>query len=277
MAKNSSEVTAELEASTAVAKAQSTALAAEAPIDLFADAGMGLENVDAQSVAIPFLAVLQGLSPQIETVNGAKPGLIINTVTNELCSELEIIPCGFQRKFLKWKPRAQGGGFKGEMSVVEYERAKAEGKIELVDRGEKGIVEMINGDEIRDTRVHFVMVLKDGVTYPAVISLSSTQIKISKRLIAMIGGVKIKAPNGKLYNPPSFAYSYRVTTEKASNEKGQWYVFSFRNGEAVTDPSLYNTAKKFSVQVSEGTAVAVHTDMNDVVPDGGGTADDNEF
>jgi hypothetical protein len=254
----------------------STAIAEVPEIDFFADSGMGMENVDAQSVAIPFLTVLQGLSPQIETVDGAKPGLIINTVTNELKNEIEVIPCGFQRKFLRWTPRTQGGGFKGEMSVVEYERAKAEGKIQVVDKGEKGTVEVLEGDEIRDTRVHFVMVLSNGMISPAVISLSSTQIKVSKRFIALIGGVQMKAPNGKIFNPPSFANSYKASTEKVSNEKGTWYTFKFEKSTQVTDAKIYNACKKFNGQISEGKAVAVHneaTEMSSVQ----GEAEDNEF
>ena len=85
MAKNT---TTAVESDVAVAEAPAANLPVEHPennvvaqaIDFYADSGLGLENVDAQSVAIPFITVLQGLSPQIETVEGAKPGLIINTV-----------------------------------------------------------------------------------------------------------------------------------------------------------------------------------------------------
>lgn len=244
-------------------------------IDFYADSGLGLENVDAQSVAIPFVAVLQGLSPQIETVEGAKPGLIVNTVTNELSQKVEIIPCGFQRKFLRWTPRSKGGGFKGELSVVEYERAKAAGEIKFV-QSEKGEIEMFGDDEVKDTRVHFVMIVKDGMLSPAVMSLNNTQIKCSKRLIALIGGVQMKAPNGKIFNPPSFANSYIASTEKVSNEKGTWYLFKFEKGSAVTDPEIYAACKKFNSQVSEGKAVAVHSELNEAAPMQG-DAEDNEF
>ena len=65
---------------TAVAEAKKTAVAM--PLDFSADAGMGMEGADKSSFAIPFITMLQGLSPQLETVEGAKPGLFINTITN---------------------------------------------------------------------------------------------------------------------------------------------------------------------------------------------------
>ena len=63
------------------------------------DAGRGMEEADKDSYAIPFLAILQGLSPQIESVEGARPGMICNTITNELFKECLVIPCYYQRRF----------------------------------------------------------------------------------------------------------------------------------------------------------------------------------
>ena len=54
--------------------------------DMMADAGMGFENVSANDVAIPYLKILQALSPELRgatKVAGAEEGLIINTVTGQ--------------------------------------------------------------------------------------------------------------------------------------------------------------------------------------------------
>ncbi len=50
------------------------------------DASSGLENISQEDLATPRLKVLMALSPEVqdESVPGAKPGLIYNTVTNEL-------------------------------------------------------------------------------------------------------------------------------------------------------------------------------------------------
>ena len=52
-------------------------------------AGAGLENVDSESIAIPFLRVLQSNSPQCdeaqaEFMEGARPGMFLETVSGEL-------------------------------------------------------------------------------------------------------------------------------------------------------------------------------------------------
>ncbi|HET8689559.1 MAG TPA: hypothetical protein VFM18_23360, partial [Methanosarcina sp.] len=82
--------------SNAVVEAQNTAVAMA--MDFSADAGMGMEGADKTSFAIPFLTMLQGLSPQVESVEGAKPGKFINTITNELFDEVLVIPCAYQRR-----------------------------------------------------------------------------------------------------------------------------------------------------------------------------------
>lgn len=272
-AKNS---TAAKEETTEVANVEKAELSVA--INFYEDAGKGTENLDKDSVAIPFLAVLQGLSPQIESVAGAKPGLIINTVTNEMFNEIRLIPCAFQRKFLKWVPRTAGGGFKGELDVVEYEKLKISGKI-VEKQTEKGsIVEMLGNDEVKDTRIHFVLCERDGILTPAVLSLGSTQIKVSKRLMAMISGIQIKGPNGKPFNPPSFSHIYRFGTEKVSNEKGTWYIFKIIGSDPISDPYLYGEAKKFNAQVMSGAAVVNHADsvMQEQFAEQG-EAEDNNF
>ena len=56
-------------------------------IEQFADSGF--DNVDAKSVALPFLKVLGQLSPQVtqgdsQFIEAARAGMIFNTVTNQL-------------------------------------------------------------------------------------------------------------------------------------------------------------------------------------------------
>ena len=69
-----------------VAEKKNGALAA----NLFeADAQQGAQNISQEDLALPFLKILGQLSPEVNKrdgkyVEGAEPGKIINTVTNEL-------------------------------------------------------------------------------------------------------------------------------------------------------------------------------------------------
>ena len=58
-----------------------------ATINYAEDANFGLEKMTAQDLAIPFLVLIQKTSPQIEVLEGCKPGMIYNTVTNKLSKE----------------------------------------------------------------------------------------------------------------------------------------------------------------------------------------------
>lgn len=215
-------------------------------IDFSADVGVGLENADKASFAIPFLTILQGLSPQLETIDGAKPGMFVDTISNELFSELLVIPCAFQRRFVQWAPREDGGGFKGdhhaldvELNKIQYE--KIDGKL------------FVGKDELKDTRNHFVLYKAgDSGWKPAMISLGSTQIKKSKRWMSRIQGVELKDSKGKSYCPASFSHIYKVKAEKESNSKGSWWGFDIRLDGQVTDLELYAKAKDFNKKFNEG-------------------------
>lgn len=219
------------------------------------DAGAGLEGADKDSFAIPFLAVLQGLSPQLKTVEGAKPGKIINTVTNELFDTIRFVPVAFERRYNRWLPRESGGGFKGTMKVAEVEALIASGQASFV-KTDKGEVLMYEDTQLKDTRNHFVLVVDDeGSWSPALLSLASTQIKRSKRLMALIQGVVETAPNGRKFNPASFARIYVAGSESEKNAKGEWESFVFELEGPVADAQLYAAAKKFHSEVSSGSVV----------------------
>lgn len=231
----------------AVAKKQTTAVSKDV-IDMAADAGKGLEGADKETYAMPFLTVLQGLSPQIGVVKGAMPGQFINTITNELADEVMVIPCAFQRRFLCWAPREAGGGFKGSYSPLEIEG----GTLENLSKNEFG-QPTLGENTLKDTRIHYVLVQSaDGNWKPAVLSLSSTQIKKSKRFMSLIQGLEAVGADGETFNPPSFSHMYKLTTVKETNDKGSWWGIEFEVGEKLTSAELYDAARKFSQEVNAG-------------------------
>lgn len=232
---------------TEVAVKENTALAL--PIaDFAADAGMGMEGADKSSFAIPFLSILQGLSPQLETVDGAKPGLFINSITNEVFKEVLVVPCAFQRRFLRWAPRSEGGGYKGEYNPVDIET----GKIAGVTQNAEGRL-MLENDELKDTRNHFVLMqTESGAWTGALLSLSSTQIKKSKRWMSLILGIEMRNAQGKTFNPPSFSHIYKLSAVKEENSKGSWWGLQVEKVEPVSDAELYAKAKAFHNSVAAG-------------------------
>jgi hypothetical protein len=242
-----------------VAETQDASLPTELMGDMAQDAGQGFENTDADSYSIPFLQALQALSPQVDEsdgayVDGAKQGMIINTVSNELFTHEDgvvVLPVHFDRSFIEWVPRNQGGGFVAAHSVED-------GK-ELATSGERegGAVKLPNGNQLVDTRQHYVLIIReDGSTEPAMISMSSTQIRKSRDWMTQMRNLKAKAPDGTLFTPPTFAYKYRLTTVKESNDQGSWWGWSIKPEGWVDDASLYHQAKSLKDDIMRGAAKA---------------------
>lgn len=251
----------------AMAKKQGQAIATN-EMNFEDDAGRGIEQADADSFAVPFLVCLQQLSPQVQDDDDAKPGLLYNTVTGDLLEEALVIPVQFQRRFLRWQDREAGGGFMGTYTPSEVEALIESGEAE---RQEDGISIRIGDDQsLKDTRQHYVLMYDDDndVWTPAILALSSTQVKKSKRWLSMINQFKLRNGEGKAYTPPSFARIYRVTTEKESNRKGQWYGLIIEPNDSkdnpqalVQDASVYAQAKEFYNQITSGAVNVRHEDL----------------
>lgn len=186
--------------------------------------GRGFEEADAESFAIPFLALLQKLSPQADPddpayMKGAKPGMFLNTVTNDLYDEVEVIPCAFQRRFNRWAAREAGGGFKGVFLKSAIAGLEASGDIKQNEDGRwffpmpDGTINEKKCDILTDTRMHFCLLVgDDGTLNPVLISLSRTQLKKSKSWMTLMD-----QQGGDMWN-----VAYKVGSVSEENDRGKW-------------------------------------------------------
>lgn len=222
------------------------------------DANSGFEDADADAYAIPFLTILQALSPQCDKANGeyikgAESGEFYNTVSQERMSGedgIRIVPVHYKRAFIEWKPRSAGGGFVAEHSVADG--------LELLKQSSKNDNnqdELANGNLLVDTRSHYVMVV-DGTEFEGtVISMSSTQMKKSRRWMTVMQNLKMPRADGTgQFTPPMFSHIYDVTTVPESNDQGSWFGWKIVIAEQVTDANLFNAAKAFRDAILSGEA-----------------------
>ena len=78
----------------------------------------GFENMTQEDMALPFVRILGQLSPQVtdgdaKYIDGAKPGMIYNTVTSELFDGkkgFKVIPCYYKKDYPEWSDRGDGPG-----------------------------------------------------------------------------------------------------------------------------------------------------------------------
>jgi hypothetical protein len=215
------------------------------------DGNLGLENVSAEDMAIPFLTVLQSGSPQVikgpDRIDGAEAGDFFNNVSGEVFKGevgIELIPVSFVKSYVEWIPREQGGGF-----VTQHADKSI---LSECKRNEKGRDQLPSGNEVVPTAYHYCLLLKDGIPEPVVVSLSSTQLKKSRKWLSVIAAVKVPNNKGGTVTPPSFSQIYKATCVAESNDKGNWYGWQFSRVGPVADIELYKAAREFHRAVTSG-------------------------
>ena len=216
----------------------------------------GFGNLDlSRDIAIPYINILQSNSPQLnpskaEHTEGAKVGQFYNTVSQEVSDSLNVIPVLYQLRYVEWKPRESGGGFVNSHSADS-------GILSQTKRDQITFKDVLpNGNYIATTAYHYVMVqAKDGSWAQAVISMTSTQLKKSRRWNSLMLSQKVKGPSGS-FTPPTYAMIYKLTTVSESNDRGSWFGYQIEKVGQVEDAAVYEESKAFSTAASRGDVEA---------------------
>ena len=196
------------------------------------EAGAGLENFTTEDMQIPFIRILQALSPQLNKqdsmyIQGAEQGDIFNTVSQQVYKSDQgviVVPCFFEKKFLEFALRSSGGGFIRELSADDKD-------IGLTTR--EGAAEMLpSGNELVRTHQHVVMAMDPETNQgaPAILDMKKTQLKVSRRWNTVKNGIRL--PSG---NPmPLYGTAWSIKTVAESNDQGSWYNYKI---DRVTEAS----------------------------------------
>ena len=222
-----------------------------------ADAGAGISNIKQDDLALPFLKVLGQLSPECNKrdakhVEGAEPGMIINTVTNELfdgVKGIDVLPVYYKRQYIEWQDRGESQG-----APVHIYEAGDDIPQTTRDKGNKD--RLANGNYLENTASHFVVVLGKNPS-SALISMKATQLKISRKWNSMMMGIKMQGKSG-LFTPPTYSHIYNLKTVQQSNDKGTWFGWDVSKVGPVQDKSVYDIAKNFAERVGKGEIEAKH-------------------
>ena len=127
-------------------------------VNLFeADANQGAQNIAQEDLALPFLKILGQLSPEVNKrdgkyVEGAEPGKIINTVTNQLFDHVDVVPCHYKRQYIEWQDRGQSTG--APVAI----HASSSGIINEATRDSINKDRLKNGNYLENTASYFVIV-----------------------------------------------------------------------------------------------------------------------
>ena len=217
-----------------------------------ADADKGSQNMTQDDLALPFLKVLGQLSPEVNKrdgkyVEGAEPGMILNSVTNEVfdgTKGVQVLPVFYERKYVEWADR---GDSKGAPVAIH----NAESDIVSTTTRDKSFKDRLpNGNYLENTANHFVIVLGKS-PQSALISMKATQLKISRKWNSMMMGIKLQGKNG-LFTPPTYSHIYNLKTVQMSNDKGTWFGWDVSQVGPIQDKGVYEIAKNFAERVGSG-------------------------
>ena len=209
------------------------------------DADKGFENVRQESLALPILKLLQNSSGEAQKrnqnyVEGAEPGMFLNTVTKQLYSGdkgINVIPCYYKLEYQEWSDYGTGSG-RPEMIYPDTSDI-----LDKTTKGPDGKDRLQNGNYILTVGQHFVIILGEKSSETAMISMSSSQGKISRKWNSMMKSIVLDGKNGS-YTPPSFSHIYKLSSVLNTGKGNQWYGWNVAKVGQVEDAAMYDRAKK---------------------------------
>lgn len=229
----------------AVAKNENSNLAVitdERPDYLNESSVRGNEEVQADDLSLPRLQIIQDLSPQRkktqpEYIEGAEEGMVFNTISNRLyVGPITVVPVLFRKEFIIWKDRDSGGGFRGAYPSAEDAHA--------------AMVDLEDGSdcEVVDTAQHFCLVVNEDTIEESVISMSKSQMKVSRQLNSL----------ARMAGGDRFSNAYSFEAVAVDGPKGNYFNWKIKRLGYVSEPvyrqgeALYEAVKSGERDVSRG-------------------------
>lgn len=197
-------------------------------------AGQGFEGMTAGDFPVPFIKILTNGCPEVTEgreayMEGAKPGMFLNTATKELYKELQVIPVKYEPMWTEWKPNR--GAF-----VARH----APNSIPVIGDPFTGMTTK-DGNEVVDNMVYYVLIvgqLKKGLH---VLSLRGSGIRHGKNWNRMIADLCLPLDPSKPEGPtnlygkqatgkpcPFFGGVWKLTLHFNENDDGVWWTLGVK-------------------------------------------------
>ena len=241
-------------------KQQANALLADLDMaTLTADAGASVSDMTSDDMALPYLTILQALSPQVqpgktEYIEGAVASMFYNNVSQDFYDGRKVgvvfVPCYYERKYVEWRSRDDGGGWIGEhdidSDVLNFTKKDDKGKLVMKE----------TGHQLVESAYHFGL-MQDPETKiwsQCVIALKSTGLKVNRRWNNELATTKIP---GTELTAPRWLYPYKLTTFLETRKNNSWWQMRAdrveENGVPIpVSRAVYDKAKIFHKLASGG-------------------------
>jgi hypothetical protein len=184
----------------------------------------GFEQIDGSTISIPFIRILQKLSPQLdkqkpEYIEGAEEGQVFNTTTRDVYgNEFRCIVLRFEHIYIEWKPNR--GGFVKYHSVENAERLAEDTSVFGNWRVNDPTKKPEERNILQENYVYMILVEGHENEGPVVLSLASSMLKTAKVWNRLMTTHVME--NGEKARP--YYLIWRMKTEYKKNDKGTWYT-----------------------------------------------------
>ena len=224
-------------------------------------AGAGLDTITSDDMQTPRLKVLAAMSPEVDELDGAKAGMILNNVSKKLYSGqdgIKVVVCGYEKVWLEWTDRGKGSS--APVNIFD-----PKDKPTNAVRGDDGKFRLENGNYLEECANFYVLLLNDGAApEPAILSMKATQLKAARSWAYSLKNEFIQNPKTKqLFLAPSWYRIYHLTTTKQQNDKGSWYGWVVDKDEFLSDEATFDMAAGFNESVRKGKVTAKYDDEGD--------------
>ena len=229
----------------------------EGSVALFGnDLDQGFENVTQEDTSLPYVRILGQLSAEVNEgdgkyIEGAKPGMIYNNITNEIFDGKEgikVVVSYYKRNFPEKSDKGDGNA----ITVATHEPNSP-----IIQTGKRvgSKIMLPNGNYLEETAYYYVLMETNaGGMTPALITMKSSQLTVSKKWIAMMKLMQVDIGEGKVGRPPMHGVVYNLSSALQKNDKGSWYGWSVTQDRIMgqEDVGLYKQAKSLKDTVSKG-------------------------
>jgi hypothetical protein len=116
-------------------------------------------------------------------------------------------------------------------------------------------IRLPNGNYLEETASYYIMIQsKTGAYTPALITMKSTQLNVSKKWNSMMKTIQMPDGKGGFAIPPMHGVVYNLASTLQKNDKGSWYGWVVTMDRILdqADKTLYLNAKDFRGNVSKG-------------------------
>jgi len=226
------------------------------------DAGVGVDGLGSEDLAIPFLKILQKMSPELDDIEKAKAGDLFNTVTKEVVKGsdgIRVVNCAYTLQYIEWEPRGSGTGAPHAI----YSPGDTLPKTERGDDNKDYVVDG-SGRYLERTAQHYVLVIdEDGMTQQCLLPMKATQFKKSKQWNSAIKSLKMKDGKGVLFTPARWSHIWHLESVSEENKNGSWHGWQVSKDSQIEDPTLYAEAKLFAQSIMTGAVKVQHVQEGD--------------